>query len=154
MKKLIKLIPMTLLLLGCSDKPSEDIAKEVNYYFSNKETACAFIFYEVAGASPLKIEEHVIDYHFDENNIIKTSSSYDFGWKSKETGGFRGTHYYKQDGSKIDDIFNFGNGSFIHNETEYDYASFYLSGEPCFSKDGDEENKQFENLIKKIYKKE
>lgn len=60
--------------------------------------------------------------------------------------GFRSVRYYKQDGSKIDELFNFGNGSFM----EHDFASFHFSEEPCFSKDGNEDRKQLENLIKKL----
>lgn len=84
MKKLFLLFSI-VFLFGCSDRPSSEIAKEVNYYFSEDETACAFIFYDVEDAPALTIRERVVYYHFGEQNILATSSPLDFGWSSKES---------------------------------------------------------------------
>lgn len=149
MKKRFLLISI-LFLFGCSDRPANQIAIEENYYFSNNETACAFIFYEVEGAPALEIENGVIHYYFDDWNIITTSSPYDFGWRSKEDGGWRDVHYYRQDGTKIEEITNFGNGTVIYNDVEYDYASFYFGEQPCFSKDTDP-YMQLQSLVKQAY---
>lgn len=98
MKKLFMLLSVTFLF-GCSDRNRNEIATLENYYLSDE--ACAFIFYEVEGAPPLEIKDRTINYHFDERNYITTSSSYDFGWATEESSGFRHQNFYRADGSAI-----------------------------------------------------
>lgn len=70
-----------IFFFGCSDRDKGEIAKQENYYLSDE--ACAFIFYDVEGAPPLEIKNRTINYHFDERNILTTSSPYHFGWESE-----------------------------------------------------------------------
>lgn len=142
-----------LFLFGCNDRDSDDIASEVNYYFSSNDSFCAPIFYDVKNAPPLTIKDNVIDYHFDHQNLLTTSSSYDFGWKSKENSGFRTTNYYKEDGSRINENeITSVNGSYTLEDIEYHYDIFQYKGqEECFS--SEEDSLLLQNLIEKIYKK-
>ena len=154
MKKYFILLSI-VFLFGCSDRDSDSVATQVNYHFSADETACAFIFYNVEDASPLTIKDNIIDYHFDQRNIITTSSSYDFGWKSKETSGFRSTNYYKADKSKInEDDIAAANGSYTLEGIEHQFQVFHFNfnkQEECLSSDSSEDDSLFRKLIEEIY---
>lgn len=156
MKKFL-IFTCTLILFGCSVKDNDEIAKKMNYYFSEDDATCAYIFYDVPGAPPLKIEDQTIHHYFDERNILATSSPSDFGWKSEESTVYKAS-YFKSDGSKVeneDDIF-FGNGGQTVDGVEYSYQSFKLKDtdgkDACPSIDSSEDNPSLPSLIKEIYK--
>lgn len=155
MNKFSLLFLTLLILVGCSGIPSDNVASEMNYHFSENQTGCAFIFYDVEDAPPLTMENRVIDYHFNDENIITTSSSADFGWKSEEDSGFHDKNFYKADGSELgqNNLPTF-NGSYTLDGTEYDYQVIHFNGqEECFASDSSENNKLFIDLLEKIYKK-
>ncbi|WAA09872.1 DUF6843 domain-containing protein [Fervidibacillus albus] len=75
---------------------SEEKISEQNYYLPEGFEGCALIFYNVEGAPPLKLtDEGVINYHFNEDGILFTSSPEDFGWEGKDSSGFYKANYYK-----------------------------------------------------------
>lgn len=156
MKKSL-IIFSTLFLFGCSDKSADEVAKQVNYHFSEKSKACAYVFYDVKGALALKLEDRNLNLHFDNQNIISTSSPIDFGWKSAETPGIKTFNYYNSDGSKIADeeIPTAVTGATKINESdrEYDFTEIHFNDkEECFSDDSFENSEIFAELIEKVYK--
>ena len=153
MNKFLLLFSPLLILVGCSGIPSDDVASEINYHFSENQTACAFIFYDVEDAPPLTMEDRVIDYHFNDQNIITTSSSVDFGWKSEENSGSHDKNFYKADGSEIGQnnlpVFN---GGYTLNDTEYNFQVIHFNDqEECFAPDSVENDSLFKELIQEIY---
>jgi len=153
MKKIF-ILAFTLSLFGCSN--SDEISKVKNYYFSENATNCAYIFYNVEGAEPLTMKERTVNYHFNEQNIITTSSSYNFGWKYEDGSGPNEVHYFKGNTKlegKVD--INSAKGSYTLEGVEYHYEELYLdkTATSCFSEDTAEDNESFRNLIKNIFSK-
>jgi len=156
MKKLVILFAV-FFLFGCSDRKIDEIAKEFNFYFSENNISCAFIFYDVEGAPALTIEDRIVDYHFNNENILITSSPQDFGWKSKETSGFKPFNYYNGDGSLITNeedkpMIYTGSATVDDVERHYSLLDFNDQAE-CFPTDSFEQNEieMIFNLVRKIY---
>lgn len=148
MKKYLLFLPF-LFLFGCNDYASIS-----NYNFSDSQNACAFIFYNVQDTPALVLENKTVNYDFNDENIIATSSSADFAI-NKFNGGFSTHNYFNADGSKID-LENeppFFTGYKTIDETEYIYNVIHFNDkEECFSSDPFEDDKIFTELINKIYK--
>lgn len=156
MKK-ISILFAALLLVGCSDRSKDEIAEQMNYYFSENETACAFIFYDVEGAEPLKIEDGIVNHHFDGKNLLLTSSPSDFGWKSKKTAGFSSTDYYIGDQllpvEEEAEIRQFSGGIEVDGADRSYSVHHFNDREECFAKDSSENTEIFFGLVSEIYKK-
>ncbi|MEO4054787.1 hypothetical protein [Solibacillus sp. CAU 1738] len=155
MKKSLILLS-ALCLFGCSDRESDDVAKQVNYHFSAEPKACAYVFYEVEGAPALELEDRNLNFRFDDQNIITTSSPLDFGWESKESAGIKTYNYYNSEGTKIaeEEIPTSVTGAVTVDDVEHDFTEIHFNDkEECFSDDSAENNKIFSELIEKIYKK-
>lgn len=154
MKKIGVLFLSMAVLFGCSDRPSNEIAKESNFHLSEIETSCAFIFYDVPDSPPLKLDNRVLNHPFDEENILTTSSTYDFGWKNKDTGGFKTFNYYNADGSKVEagqEPF-YSNGTISIDGKEYQHALLkFDENKNCFSEDDYEDYRLTTDLIRKVY---
>lgn len=155
MKITLILLSTLLFLFGCSDRDSDEVAKQVNYYFSSEPKTCAFIFYNVEGAPTLKLEDRDLNHRFDDQNIILTSSSIDFGWTSEDRSGFRPYNYYKSDSSKITDeeeIPKEFTGGVTVDNIDRDYTVIHFNDkEECFSDDSTEDFNIFSELVKSIY---
>lgn len=66
----------------------------MNYYFPEDFHGCAIIFYDIPNAPPLQLINREINYYFDENGILLTSSPQDFGWEGKKySGGYKANYY-------------------------------------------------------------
>lgn len=153
MKKSLILLS-ALCLFGCSDKSSDGLAKEINYHFSEELKACAYVFYDVKGAPALELKDQNIDFNFDEQNIFKTSSPAEFGWKSKDKPGIKTTNYYNSDGSKIADEaapIELTGATTVDGIERVFTEIHFNDKEECFSDDSFENNKSFSELLEKIY---
>ena len=147
-KKFLLFLP-ALFLVGCGD-----YANTANYHFAENQNSCAFIFYDVEGAAPLVIEDKTVEYNFDENNIITTSSPPDFSL-NKINRGFREHNYFIADGSKLEgeEEPHFFTGSKVVHDKERIYHLFNFNDtEECFSNDIDEDNEIIRELFERIYK--
>ena len=148
---------VALFLFGCSDRDRDEIAKEFNFYFSANETACAFIFYDVEAAPALTIENRIVNYDFDEQNILITSSQLDFGWQSKEASGFKTFNFYNTDGQLItneDEKPPYFTGGVTVDGVERTYNVIHFNDrEECFVDDSFENTEIFFDLVRKIYAK-
>lgn len=140
---------LALILTGCND-----YANTANYYFAENDNTCAFIFYDVEGAAPLVLEDKTVDYKFNEDNIIITSSPPNFSL-NKINRGFREHNYFLADGSKLEyeEEPGFFTGSKVVHGKERIYNLFnFTNKEECFSDDLNEEYKITRELIEKVYK--
>ena len=148
---------VALSLFGCSDRDRDEIAKEFNFYFSANETACGFIFYDVEEAPALTIENRIVSYNFDEQNILSTSSPIDFGWKSRENPGFAEFNFYNGDRELIineEEKPSYATGRITVDSEEHIFTMLHFSDrEECFSDDLTEESERFFDLIRKTYAK-
>lgn len=154
MKKSI-IVLSALFLFGCSDRDSDDVSKWLNYHFSEEPKACAYVFYDVKGAPALELKDQTINFNFDKQNIITTSSPIDFGWKSENKPGIKIFNYYNSDGSKIpeEEVPASATGATTIDDAEYDFTEIHFNDkEECFSDDSFENNEIFVELIEKIYK--
>ena len=143
------------ILFGCSDRKIDEVAKEFNFYLSENKTACAFIFYDVEGTPALTIEDRIVSYHFNDENILTTSSPPDFGWKSKETSGFKPFNYYNGDGSFItneeDKPMLYTSATTVDGVERHYTLLHFNDQEECFSDDSFEDNDITLDLVRKIY---
>lgn len=148
MKKYLLFLPF-LFLFGCND-----YANTANYHFAENQNSCAFIFYDVEGAAPLIIKDKTVEYNFDANNTITTSSPPDFSL-NKINRGYRTHNYFLADGSKLEfeeEPAFFTGSKVVHGkERIYDLFNFN-SSEECFSNDIDEDNEIIRELFENIYK--
>ena len=76
------------------------------FYFQDGYEGCAYVVYNIEGTPQLEIEDDTIQYHFDEDGLVLTSSPEDFGWEGRETSGFHETKYFyvNENGEKIKEI--------------------------------------------------
>lgn len=155
MKKL-SILFFICFLSACGGRDTTDAAKELNYYSSADETACAFVFYGVEGAPPLTIQDHVVDYRFGRQNIFPTSSPSNFGWASEEFSGARHVNFYNSEGVQITNeeerplLFN---GSIAVDDIERDYDVLHFNDrEECFTNDSFKDFSIFSELVREIYK--
>lgn len=88
------------------------------YWFMNVKTydaeyaipegfrGCAYVVFNVENAPPLKVKNNVILYKIDDDGVMLTSSSEDFGWEGKKFSGFHKTNYYyvNENGKKVSKI--------------------------------------------------
>lgn len=80
---LVIMVLMMLLLMvflifpkhGFFPKSEEFVV--INYYFANDFKGCAI--YNVSNSSPLEVKHETINYYFDEDGILLTSSPQVFG---------------------------------------------------------------------------
>lgn len=148
MKKYLLFLPF-LFLSGCND-----YANTANYHFAENQNSCAFIFYDVEGAAPLIIKDKTVEYNFDANNTITTSSPPDFSL-NKINRGYRTHNYFLADGSKLE--FEEGPAVFtgskvVHGKERIYHLFNFNSSEECFSNDIDEDNEIIRELFENIYK--
>lgn len=67
----------------------------MNYYFPKDFKGCAMVFYNVANSPSLEFKDGNINYHFDNNGMLMTSSPEDFGWEGRKNSGFHKSNFYK-----------------------------------------------------------
>ncbi|MCL1698159.1 hypothetical protein [Lysinibacillus sp. BPa_S21] len=76
------------------------------FYFPKGYEGCAYVVYNIEGTPQLEIEDNTIQYHFDEDGLVLTTSPQDFGWEGKENSGFHDVKYFyvNENGEKINEI--------------------------------------------------
>ena len=148
MKKYLLFLPF-LFLFGCND-----YANTANYHFAENQNSCAFIFYDVEGAAPLIIKDKTVEYNFDANNTITTSSPPDFSL-NKINRGYRSHNYFLADGSKLEfeeEPAFFAGSKVVHGKERIYHLFNFNSSEECFSNDIDEDDEIIRELFENIYK--
>lgn len=140
-----------LLLTGCTQ--SSKHFDEANYYFSSNETACAYIFYNVPDAPVLKIENRIINHHFDEDNLLLTSSPEHFGWNNEDDSGFHKMNYYQGDQQMSEQEIFASTGAYQYEggpEFHFMTLQFDVSHD-CLAEDNFEHNDLFKELLERVY---
>ncbi|MEK4424836.1 hypothetical protein [Solibacillus sp. FSL K6-1523] len=154
MKRIVGLLLISILLLvGCLDTKSGDFDR-INYYLGADDTKYAFLFYDVPSAPPLTIDERVMNIHFDEQNILATSSAESFGWVNEKHSGPHNSIVYTKQGEQLPEGEQFqANGSIDFGDgREFDYYTIYLTKEGgCFNEDGLNEFEYMKQMIETIY---
>lgn len=64
------------------------------FYYPQGFEGCSYVVYNLEGTLPLEIEDGTIQYPFDEDGLVLTSSPSDFGWEGRDHSGFHQTEYF------------------------------------------------------------
>lgn len=134
----------------------EDNTKNYNeaYYFPNGYKGCTYVIYNVKNAPELRVKDHTIQYKYNKEGIMLTSSPEDFGWEGQESSGlFNASYFYIDDNGKeieleLDkDVFGGGMSSFDNNDgVNMDYVKYAVKKEDV---DACSKTEILENLITK-----
>lgn len=76
------------------------------FYFPEGYKGCAYVVYNIRGTPQLEILDGTIQYLFDEDGLLLTTSPPDFGWEGRDTSGFHDVRYFyiNEKGEKTKEI--------------------------------------------------
>lgn len=142
------LVPLCLLAACAPQSPVN-----VEHFHMKSGTACAHIFYDVPDAPPLEIVDKEIDYVFDEDNMLYTSSPITFGWATEDDSGAR-KHMFYVDGEKIEEQLPLFTSAYqMEQEPQRDYTVIHFNDvDECFDDDTTANTEIFEAMLNRIYK--
>ncbi|WAA13381.1 DUF6843 domain-containing protein [Fervidibacillus halotolerans] len=105
----------------------------MNYYLPEGFQGCAYVFYNVESEPPLTLKDGVIDYHFNEDGILLTSSPPDFGWEGRDSSGFYQANYYSGDRlmDKEEITFSSLGEGYVYDVGKYYYEKIGVKEEYC-----------------------
>lgn len=78
------------------------------FYFPEGFEGCSYVVYDLEGTPPLEIQDGAIQYRFDREGLVLTSSPQDFGWEGRDHSGMHKTSYMyvNEQGKKTSEIPN------------------------------------------------